>query len=239
MNAVCWADMKRIARAILLTLCATAASVAAQSVSTEDREAIQALTARYAQALGGCRAAEFADLFVPDTGSFASGFRGRMVGRKRLIELVESERQCVAPPAQGKAPAAPRPAPPVTISVAPGGARGLVSLGTAEYEDEYVKTAQGWRFASRTVIIAAEKAAGLDAAAILAIQRLGGARLTDYYEPDTNGVARLMTSGVRVGVANNQVTGRVFLKDGSYDDEIYEKTATGWSVKSSTHVAKK
>ena len=49
-------------------------------------------------------------------------------------------------------------------------------LGTAEYQDEYVKTAQGWRFASRTVIIAAEKAAGLDARGMLAIQRLGGER---------------------------------------------------------------
>lgn len=51
--------------------------------------------AQYAQALSGCRAAEFADLFVPETGYFASSFH--MVGRERLIALVESERQCVAP----------------------------------------------------------------------------------------------------------------------------------------------
>ena len=44
---------------------------------------------QYAQALSGCRAAEFADLFVPETGYFASGFRGLMVGRERLIALVE------------------------------------------------------------------------------------------------------------------------------------------------------
>ena len=43
---------------------------------------------QYAQALSRCRAEEFADLFVPETGYFASGFRGRMVGRERLIALV-------------------------------------------------------------------------------------------------------------------------------------------------------
>src|SRR5579862_4504173 len=63
-----------------------------------DLSAIQALTAQYAQALSGCRAEEFADLFVPETGAFASGFRGRMVGRERLIALVQSERQCIATP---------------------------------------------------------------------------------------------------------------------------------------------
>lgn len=101
-----------------------------------------------------------------------------------------------------------------------------------------MKTPQGWRFASRTVITAGEKAAGLDAREVLAIQRLGGDKLGDHYEADQNGVQRLMTSGVKVSVSGGQVTGRAYLKDGSYNDEVYEKAGPGeWRVKSSTHVA--
>jgi hypothetical protein len=209
----------------------------APSLSDGDRSQIQNLVGQYAQALGGCRAAEFADLFAPETGAFASTVRGRMVGRERLIKLVESERQCTTPQtAKGKAGAA-RPAPTPTLEVTPTGVRGIVSLGTAEYEDEYVKTPQGWRFASRTVLTTPEKAAGLDAAGIIAIQRLGGAKLGDHYEPDANGISRLITSGVRVNVTGDQVTGKAYLQDGRYDEQVYEKTGPGqWRVKSSTHV---
>jgi hypothetical protein len=214
----------------------------AATLTVDDRAAIQALMTQYSQALGACRATEFADLFVPETGAFASGFRGRMVGRERLIALVESERHCVAA-TTGKGPAA-RPgsanAPAVEIEPTATGARGIANLGTAEYHDEYTKTPQGWRFTSRTVIVAAEKAAGVDAAAMLAIQllggRLGSEKLGDRYEADANGVPRLMTSGVRIGVTGGQVTGRAFLQSG-YDEEVYERLGNGeWRVKSSTHV---
>ena len=215
----------------------------ATSLSPDDRSAIQSLMTQYAQALSGCRATEFADLFVPETGYFASGFRGRMVGRERLIALVESERQCVAPAATAGAtrPGGARQGgasgPTVALDVKAGGVRGIASLGGAEYQDEYVKTPQGWRFASRTVITSAEKAAGLDAGDMLAIQRLGAAKLGDHYEADQNGVRRLMTSGVKVSVSDKQFTGRAYLKDGGYDDEVYEKLGSGeWRVKSSTHV---
>ncbi len=230
---------------ILLAALFAGASAIGQSpasLTTEDRSAIQALMSQYAQALSGCRAAEFADLFVPETGYFASGFRGRMVGRKRLIALVESERQCVAPRDNGKAKGkATRPGgangPSVALEVTASGVRGIANLGTAEYQDEYAKTPQGWRFASRTVIVAAEKAAGLDARGMLAIQHLGGAKLGDHYEPDQNGVARLMTSGVKITASGSQVTGRAYLEDGTYNDQVYEKLGPGeWRVKSSTHV---
>lgn len=226
---------------LLATFFAGDAAIAqpAPALSADDRASIQALMAQYAGALSGCRAAEFADLFVPDVGYFASGFRGRMVGREQLVALVESERHCVSP--SGKA-AAPRPGgatgPTVTIDTSAGGVRGVADLGNAEYQDEYVKTPQGWKFASRTVILAAEKAAGLDARGMLAIQRLGGANLGGHYEKDQNGVPRLMTAGVKISVSGNQVTGRAYLKDGSYDDQVYEKTGPGeWRVKSTTHVA--
>ena len=231
--------MKTLNR-ILLAILLAAPSIAQipASLTPDDRTAIQALVSQYAQALSGCRAADFADLFVPDTGAFASGFRGRMVGRARLIALVESERQCVAPSTKA-APARPggSSGPTVALDVNATGVHGIATLGTTEYQDDYVKTPQGWRFASRTVITGPEKAAGLDAKGIVAIQRLGGPNLADHYEPDQNGVQRLMTSGVKVTASADQVTGRAYLKDGSYDDQVYEKLAPGeWRIKSTTHV---
>jgi hypothetical protein len=233
--------MKSSVRVVLAAAFFAASLAVAQpvaSLSAEDRGAIQALVTQYAQALSGCRAAEFADLFVPETGSFVSGFRGRMVGRERLIGLVESERHCIAP--AGSATAARQggtAGPTVTIEATANGARGTADLGSAEYQDEYVKTPQGWRFASRTVITGAEKKAGLDAGGMLAIQGLGSAKLGDHYEADPNGKPRLMTSGVKITVSGNQVAGREYLQDGGYDDAVYEKLDSGgWRVKSSTHV---
>ena len=212
------------------------ASASAQSVSADDRAAIAQLTTSYLAALNACQAEDFADLFVPGTGVFASGFRGRMVGREKLVLLVQSERHCT-----GEQPARPgggNSAPAIDIEPTKGGARGVVHLGTAEYEDEYAKTPQGWKIASRTVVIATDKAAGLDAREMLAIQKLAGTRASDFYQPDPKGVSRLLTSGVRTAARDGQVIGRVFLQDGSYDDEVYEKTGPGqWRVKSSTHVA--
>jgi len=229
----------RVVALLLLAVSSTPAPAQTPALSDDDRGAIQALMTSYARALGECRAEDFADLFVPDTGYFASGFRGHMVGRARLVALVESERHCVAPPAAGAARPGGGKGPTVEVEVTPNGVRGIASLGTAEYQDEYTKTAGGWRFASRTVLVAAEKAAGLDANELLAIAKLDGARLGDYYEPDANGVRRLMTSGVRITVAGTEVTGRAFLADGGYDDRVYEKFGPGqWRVKSSVHVPK-
>src|SRR5690242_9727920 len=126
-------------------LAATHATAQAQSLTAEDKTAIEGLTTSYLKALGGCKAEEFADLFAPDTGSFASSFRGRMVGREKLILLVQSERHCTGEqPARPGAPGAANP-PAVTIEATGAGAKGVVSLGAAQYEDEYVKTPKGWR----------------------------------------------------------------------------------------------
>jgi hypothetical protein len=221
----------RLAAASLFATSALAQS--ATSLSADDRAAIQALMGSYARALGECRAEDFASLFAPETGWFASGFRGHIVGHERLVKLVQSERHCIAPPAAGAA----RPggnAPTAVVEATPTGARGIANLGTAEYQDEYVKTPGGWRFASRTVIIAPEKAAGIDARELQAITALRDSELVDYYEADVNGVQRLMTSGVRVTVTGSEVTGRVFRSNGGYDDVVYEKVGPGdWRVKSS------
>jgi len=123
---------------VLAALCALAVGLQAQAGLTDkDRAEIQGLTAGYARALGSCAAEEYADLFAPEVGYFASGIRGEVVGRERLIALVRSERQCTgatppaAPPANAGGAAAPRPAPAVVIEPAPGGA-----IGRAERKPE-------------------------------------------------------------------------------------------------------
>ena len=227
---------------LVLSLSRASFAQAPPTLTADDRTAIQALVTGYAQALGGCRAEEFADLFAPGTGSFASGIRGQVVGREHLIALVQSERHCTAP--SGATPA-PRPGggagPTVAIEVTSTGVRGVATLGAAgEYQDEYVKTPKGWRFLSRTVLIPAEKAAGLDANEMLAIRKLAGTgvQLGDYYVADQSGVKRFMTAGVAINVAAGAVTGHAYLKDGGYYDDVYEKIAPGqWRIKSRTRVA--
>jgi len=224
--------------AVLLLSMSASAQVPA-ALTPDDTSAIQALVTGYARALAGCRAEEYADLFAPDTGYFASGIRGRVVGRERLIALVQSERQCLAPAAA--APAA-RPGgnngPTVTLEVTSTGVHGIADLGAAgQYQDEYVKTLKGWRFQARTVLIPAERAAGLDAREMLAIQRLAGSELGDYYVADQNGIKRLRTSGVAIAVSGGAVTGHAYLKNGGYYDDVYEKVAAGqWRIKSRTLV---
>jgi hypothetical protein len=221
--------------AALLLLSPSASAQAPAPLTADDTSAIQALVTGYARALSACRAEEYADLFAPDAGYFASGIRGQVVGRERLIALVQSERHCTAP--AGSAPVA-RPGgtngPTVAIDVTSTGIRGIADLGAAgQYQDEYVKTPKGWRFLSRTVLIPAEKAAGLDAAEMLAIQRLAGPGLGDYYVSDQNGIKRLRTSGVAIGVSGNTITGRAYLKDGGYYDDVYERIGPKqWRIKS-------
>jgi hypothetical protein len=228
--------------AIVMAVFALSARVDAQVATTltdDDRTAIQGLVTGYARALSACNAEQYADLFAPDTGYFASGIRGQVVGRERLIALVQSERQCTAPAANAPAP---RPGggngPTATIEPTATGARGVADLGAAGmYQDEYVKTAKGWRFQSRTVLIPAERNAGLDATEMAAIQRLAGPGLGDYYVADQNGVKRLRTSGVAIAVSGSTITGHAYLKDGGYYDDVYEKVGAGqWRIKTRVKV---
>jgi hypothetical protein len=222
-------------------LSASAAAQAPVTLTDEDRAAIQGLVTGYARALASCNAEAYADLFAPGTGYFASGIRGQVVGRERLIALVQSERQCTAPAAATQAP---RPGggngPTATIEPTSTGARGVADLGAAGmYQDEYVKTPSGWRFRARTVLIPAEKAGGLDAVEMAAIQRTAAAAapLGDYYVPDQSGVKRLRTSGVAISVSNGVVTGKAYMKEGGYYDDVYEKIGPGqWRIKSRVKV---
>ena len=207
----------------------------------EDAAAIQALVSGYARTLSGCRAEEYADLFAPGTGYFASGIRGQVAGRDRLIALVQSERQCTSRRLGGLArqrrvQAAAAAGRPSSLGVTPAGVRGTADLGGAgQYQDEHVKTPAGWRFKSRTVIIPRGKGAGLDANEMLAIRRPAGADAVDYYVADQNGVRRLRTSGVEIRVVNMAVSGRVYLRDGGYYDDVYRRRdpASGGSRRAS------
>lgn len=225
---------------MMLLMFFLSAGTQAQRVLTEqDRTEIQGLVTGYAKALGNCAANDYADLFAPDRGYFASGFRGHVTGRDRLVAMVQSERQCINPPSATQTPR-PVNAPTVDINVTPSGVFGIAGLGNAgRYEDEYVKTPKGWRFASRTVLTPAEQAAGLSAAALLAIQRLasGPQDAEDYWVAGQDGVKRFNSAGVVVRVAAGAVNGRVYLKDGGYYDDVYEKTAQGnWRFKSRAFV---
>jgi hypothetical protein len=145
--------------AVALT-CLIGARAQAQSgnapVLTEsDRAQIQQLSARYAQTLSACAAADYAALFAPG-GYFESGFRGRVEGTEKLIELVRSERHCTG---AGSRPVSPVPA--TEIAAAAQGVTGRIKLANdaGVYEDVYVKTTDGWRFKSRAVLTAKELAA--------------------------------------------------------------------------------
>jgi hypothetical protein len=226
---------------MVVLLCSlSAAGQAPRVLTNQDKAEIQALVTGYAKALGSCAANEYADLFAPDTGYFASGFRGQVSGRERLIAMVQSERQCIN---TSSGPQATRPAtgPTVVLNVTSAGISGIADLGNAgHYEDEYVKTPKGWRFASRTVITPAEQAAGLSAAAMLAIQRLasGPQDAADFWVTGQDGVKRFNSAGVVVRVSAGAVTGRVYLKGGGSYDDVYEKTPQGdWRFKSRVYIA--
>src|SRR4029453_6402641 len=63
-------------------------------LTDKDRREIRELATSYGRALGLCAAEEYAALFAAPDGYFASGPRGKVVGRARLIALVRGERHC-------------------------------------------------------------------------------------------------------------------------------------------------
>jgi hypothetical protein len=149
--------MKKLAFATAVAGCLTVGPAGAQvALSQADRAEIQQLSEKYLRLLNSCAAEEYAALFAPGA-YFESTFRGRVEGREKLIELVKSERHCQpgAAPRQGGANAAP-----VTIDATADGARGfaLLAANVGAYVDTYVKTTQGWRFKSRSVLTPQELA---------------------------------------------------------------------------------
>lgn len=223
------------------TLLVAGTANAQQALTDKDRAEIQELSAKYAKALGGCAAEDYADVFVPETGYFASNIRGEVVGRERLIALVKSERHCINAAAQ--AAAGPRTVPTVTIETSTKGVSGRAELGAAGYyADDYVKTPKGWRIKARTVITGQEQKANLSVADVTAIRRLAGSDLglfDDVYVAGADGVKRFRTSGVALGLSEEGVTGRALLKnDGGHYEDVYVRTQQGgWRFKSRMYVA--
>ncbi len=139
-----------------------------KALSDRDRADIRELVAHYQRALSSCASRDYAELFTPD-GTFASDdFRGAkhrelygksatLVGRQKLMQLVETEEFCLDPAlraARASRAASTRAEPAVTIEATADGARGVIPLaGGGRYEDEYVKTVDGWRFKSRRVFM--------------------------------------------------------------------------------------
>ena len=138
-------------------------------ITPDDRAAIEQLLTHYAQALSGCASNEYADLFTPD-GTFASDdFRGgrhrelygksaTLSGHEKLVQLVETEEFCLNPEQRAaRATARARSAPSfanLDLQRTPDGVRGILPLGNGgRYEDVYVKTAGGWKFKSRSVVM--------------------------------------------------------------------------------------
>jgi hypothetical protein len=206
------------------------------NLSAKDRAEIQQLAVEYGRALGTCAAQDYARLFEPD-GAFASGPRGTVRGRERLMALVESERHCNG--AGGDR--SPRQAPTMDIKAAPGGAVGIGLLGAdgTYVDDTYVKTRNGWRFKLRQVITGAEKSAQLAGADFLAIRRLAGDGSPDYGDVYSNTPDgwRFRSSGVVIAATPSGVTGRAHLKSGGRYDDVYANTPGGWRFQSRTFVA--
>jgi hypothetical protein len=126
-------------------------------LTAKDDAEIRDLSARYAHALGLCRADDYAAVFTADgfysSSEFTGGKHREMYGpnggkipRNDMTRFVMSEPQCTS-----DAPKTPR-NPPTNIAIKPssGGATASIPLPNGDrYEDIYVKTAGGWRIRSR------------------------------------------------------------------------------------------
>jgi hypothetical protein len=81
-------------------------------LSAQDRAEIELLLARYTRALSACAAKEYAELFTPDGMFISDDFRSpkhrelygktaKLVGRDKVVELVETEEFCMHPRRHG------------------------------------------------------------------------------------------------------------------------------------------
>jgi hypothetical protein len=222
----------------ILHLTPARAQTAQTALTDRDRNEIQDLVTRYARALSACAAEEYADLFAPTTGSFASSIRGEIIGRDKLIALVQSEPHCITTPPG-------RPAgngPTVVVTSSAEGVTGIADLGNAgRYEDVYVKTPKGWRFQTRNVITRQEQTANFTAKDFIALRRLAGndqGRFDDVYR-DTPVGKRLRSAGTVISATGDGgATGRAYLRDdGGHYEDVYVRSANGWRFKSRTYVS--
>lgn len=201
-------------------------SAAITPLTEKDRAEIRDLVARYARALGGCQDAEYASLFTPD-GTFTSddfrgkkhremyGQKGTLKGRAQIAELVRTEEFCADGKPRAGAAGTNRPTPTVEITATAEGAKGTAPIGQGgRYDDVYVKTAEGWRFKSRTVTM----------------PPLAGAPATSSSQ--SGGGSFTTSDGVRLHYTD---TGRgrtmVFIPGWTMSGEIWEPQLKAFSLK--------
>ena len=142
----------------------------APALTPQDYIAIQQLVSKYAYAIDECtnKGYDYADLYTPE-GTFATARAGKTLntfaGRERLAAAARGgTADCKDVPWAGIVHMLVN----HVIEPAPGGATGkvyLVAIGIdgvpgkveaqGRYEDVYVRTPQGWRFKSRTHVLAA------------------------------------------------------------------------------------
>jgi hypothetical protein len=216
----------------------------ASTLTAEDRAEIQQLMSRYARALGTCAAEEYANLFAEPDGYFASGPRGQVRGRKKLIELVESEPHCRSAAAGGREGRGFN-GPTVIVEPSAAGATGVTVSGNngagGHYEDVYVKTAQGWRFKSRAFMSTQELAVhhtSLDYIEIRSLADANGGPYQDVYT-DTPEGRRFRSSGVViVPTAEDGATGRAYVPGGGHYEDVYIKAQNRWRLSSRIFIEK-
>jgi hypothetical protein len=219
-------------------LSAQRAAPAPATLSVDDRLEIKQLVSRYAYALdtGADNGMAYADLFAAD-GEFV-GSRGTTRGREALGELGRLGFVDGRKPANGVAHFIMN----HVIAPAPGGATGtqymvLVNIGEngqpggsfsnvgGHYEDQYVKTAQGWRFKRRQFIPSASvsrsappataaprPAAATRAAAVAPTP--GTLTAQDYL--DIRALAVQYSYGLDTGADDGWLYANVFTEDGEF-----------------------
>jgi len=221
------------------------------ALTDKDREEIKALSVTYRRSLFNCKGDEYASLFATPGGYFASSVRGEIREHKAIVEMVMGYDRCkgATPPPLGLvAGQAGSGLPEPVIEAAPFGARAkvVVSKSGAYYDDEYVKTPQGWRFKSRTVMADDELKAGLTKQDFTEIRALAGDD-HGYYEDlygEHNGVNTprgkafgpddrpFRTSGLQQTLTPEGVRGLAYLRNnGGHYEDLYVKTAQGWRIK--------
>jgi len=151
---------------------ARAQAPAPATLSPQDYIAIQQLVSKYAYAIDECtnKGYDYADLYTAD-GAFYTSRGGKILnrfeGRERLAEAARGgQPDCKDVPWAGIKHMLVN----HVIDPAPGGATGkvyLIAIGLdgepgkveaqGRYDDVYVKTPQGWRFKSRTHVLAANQ----------------------------------------------------------------------------------
>jgi hypothetical protein len=239
--------LKRIAWTsgiLTVALCATNVSggqgKTTPVLSEQDRTERQQLAGQYARALGTCSAQEYAALFASPDGYFASGTSGKVKG-KMLPELVLGQTHCVNDTAIGGGPRTANTGrgngPVLTIDTSEAGVTGRSTLRDhGHYEDVYIKTAQGWRFKSRTHLSAEQEQAHLTPQDYEDIRALAGDAEYKAVYFDTPKGPRFKSAGLVIVPSPEGAAGRAMLPGGGRYDDVYVKGPAGWRFQSRTYV---